>query len=768
MPVLSLLASPLVVLSLLLVSQAAAAEPEANLADYYGFDPVEVYDGDDRLFRLVAGDFGGDDQTDLAAVDNGGSQIKLWIQSDEPSEGKESDGTANAYLLPGRFTEEKLLVDRAITSLDVGDFDGDGQADFATIEDGDLVQVRLQRDGRFRDQPPIRLADLGTDPLDLAAGDLDGDGQDDLVALGIETTYVLLADEDGRFADPIRIPNTSDDLDFAALVDLDGDDRRDLFYAAFGEAGYTACIRLQQNGRLGAELRMEESDLRAIALADCDDWPGAELVTIDDSTGRVKIQKLQRRQDDAGRRLAQIGLGGKERTERGWAVADLDGDKTPEVVVSDPDGAELLLLRAGRNGLSPAERFPSLVDITAVAAVPKGRIDPRDMMGREQRTLLVLSEEEETIATVDYADGKLTLPRPVSIDGVPVAVAAAGEAAIALVRTGKSRSTEYKFLRLEPGEDDTWTADPIAADEDDLELGGLDVTSMQVADFDRDGRSDLLLTVKRKPAVVLFGADTGDDENGGDAAAFERRDSSGFALPPLEPAQVSVRDAGLLVSQGRYARRLVWQDGGWQVAEQINAPSSGARVDLLRLAAGGNEGDAAIVDNAADRLYLTAADGSLRDEIELGDLAVQDLLAADVDGDRQPDLLLLAGGRIGVLGSRSDRRELQTVATYEREDDDAYFADVVAADFNADGLTDLVVNETAEHTLEIAAIAPDPTEILRADRFKLFEQKSFQGDRASGTEPREMIAADVTGDGRTDLVLLMDERLLVFPQDAPE
>ena len=647
-----------------------------------------------------------------------------------------------------------------------GDFNGDGQADLATIEQTDIVQIRLQRDGRFRELPPIRLADLGTDPFDLAAGDYDGDGRDDLVALGVETTYLMLAagadDADGGVADPIEIPNTTDDLDFASLVDLDGDDRLDLFYASFGEEGYTACLRLNQNGRLGAELRMEESDLRAIAVADCDEWPGVELAAIDNGTGRVKIQKLQRQKTDSGRRLSQLGLGGKAKADRGWTVADLDGDQIAEVVVSDPDAAELLLLRASRSGLEPAERFPSLAGIKRVTSIPKGRTDPRDMMNRQQRTLLVLSDEEDTIATVDYRDGKLSLPRPIAMEGEPVAVAIDGEQAIALVNTG-SRSKDYRLLRLSGGDDDQWTARPINAEADKLGFGSLDVSSLHTADFDDDGRTDLLMTVRRKPAVVLFG--TGDE-----AAAFETRESAGFTLPSLDPEQVSVTRGGLLVSQGRYARKLVWRDGGWQVAEQINAPSSGTRVDLIRLRseAGGDDGGAVTVDNASDRLFLTDADGSLEDEIELGDLSVQDLALADIDSDRKLDLLLLAGSRVGVLGSRADRQSLQTVATYEVEDDDAYYQDLVAADFNNDGLTDLILNETGEHTLEIAAIAPDPTEILAADRFRLFEQKSFRGDRATGSEPREMLAADLTGDGLTDLVLLMEDRLLLFPQDGED
>ncbi|MEZ6068593.1 MAG: FG-GAP repeat protein [Planctomycetaceae bacterium] len=52
--------------------------------------------------------------------------------------------------------------------------------------------------------------------------------------------------------------------------------------------------------------------------------------------------------------------------------------------------------------------------------------------------------------------------------------------------------------------------------------------------------------------------------------------------------------------------------------------------------------------------------------------------------------------------------------------------------------------------------------------FKVFEDKSFHSDGSSGLEPREMVIADVNGDGRNDLIMLIHDRLLLYPQAAPE
>jgi hypothetical protein len=53
-------------------------------------------------------------------------------------------------------------------------------------------------------------------------------------------------------------------------------------------------------------------------------------------------------------------------------------------------------------------------------------------------------------------------------------------------------------------------------------------------------------------------------------------------------------------------------------------------------------------------------------------------------------------------------------------------------------------------------------------RFKIFEEKSYRGERGaakSGVEPRELIVADVTGDGKNDLVTIIHDRIIIYPQD---
>ena len=55
--------------------------------------------------------------------------------------------------------------------------------------------------------------------------------------------------------------------------------------------------------------------------------------------------------------------------------------------------------------------------------------------------------------------------------------------------------------------------------------------------------------------------------------------------------------------------------------------------------------------------------------------------------------------------------------------------------------------------------------LVPANRWQVFEERTFRNRRGDGAEPREAVIADVTGDGKNDLIILVHDRVLVYPQE---
>jgi hypothetical protein len=57
---------------------------------------------------------------------------------------------------------------------------------------------------------------------------------------------------------------------------------------------------------------------------------------------------------------------------------------------------------------------------------------------------------------------------------------------------------------------------------------------------------------------------------------------------------------------------------------------------------------------------------------------------------------------------------------------------------------------------------------IPAMRFKIFEQKEYRDSKGlpkSRVEPRELKVADITSDGKNDLVTIVHDRIIIYPQD---
>ena len=118
----------------------------------------------------------------------------------------------------------------------------------------------------------------------------------------------------------------------------------------------------------------------------------------------------------------------------------------------------------------------------------------------------------------------------------------------------------------------------------------------------------------------------------------------------------------------------------------------------------------------------------------------------------------------GWLSLAGDAWDFTELDGYETPTKDGRLNDVVSGDLNQDGRKDLVFLETAKNYLELV-LFDRSNQLVPANRWQVFEERTFRGRRGDQAEPREAMILDVTGDKKNDLVVVVHDRILVYPQE---
>jgi FG-GAP-like repeat len=754
------------------------AATDVDFSQYYGFKRVEVVKLEPRVSNLLAGDFNGDGLGDLALFDNGHARIDLLLQRRRPS-----DPLADAVPLgvnevggDGRFEHKKIPLDKQLASMAVGDFNGDGRTDIACFGVPDRLMILYQpAKGEWRQRMTVRVPDVAPVQWNIAAGDLNGDGKDDLAILGRHQTYIFLQEAKGGLAPPIILMNTSEKLSLAQVADLNGDGRKDLCYVAGEGPERTLCARLQdESGRLGPELQFEVDPPRSVSYADIDAGHGRQILTIDAQTGRLKIFQMQTPAggaDEPAGRLVQTGFGRQDSGDRGrdFALGDLDGDGLVDLVVTDPEGAGVFVFRQRKGeGLDPGQTYPSFAGVAQVRVA--------DLDGDNTREVVVLSSKERTIGVSHFQHGRLTFPETLPLpEDEPLLLEVAdlnGDKKPEILFVSRVKSggnTRYVLHALERAGGKKWRPFATGSGKQTdlpLELQGAPTQLLRL-DTNHDGRPNFLLFQEdsdRGPLLLTTATD-------GKMTPVPADD--GLRLGTARPGSVFLTHdpaPTLLVAQDNFARKLQRSgESGWRVVDQYNASEPTAKiVGAAMIDLDGKPGrEIVLIDTGIRKIRVLRKEGEVFrpwKEIELGSFPYEALRVADLNGDGREDLLLIGRGRFAVLYAGKTLPTLNELGTFESKLAKTYFSDVVAGDLNGDGRPDLALIDTQSHFIEILRLDAEhrPHHALN---FKIFEEKSFAEGREGGTEPREAVITDVTGDGKPDLVILAHDRVLVYPQD---
>ncbi|AMV38186.1 FG-GAP repeat domain-containing protein [Planctomyces sp. SH-PL62] len=749
--------------------EAPAPSGKPRLADYFGFLPLEIYKLEYRISNLTLADVDGDKVDDVIVADNARSRIDLLLSSQKPAGAADSRPfrkEVNDLESDKRMRSANLPVDREIVSLGAGDFNGDGKPDLIFYgSPAEIVILHNEGAGKFGPPRRIKCGDAVEAPNALAVGDFDQDGRDDVALLAEGELVLIRQPEPGVLSEPERVPHTATNPRMVKIHDLDGDGAADLVIMD-GDPEHPIHVRFATaDKKLGPERRFALATPRALAFGQIDGKGGVELLTVEEQSGRGKVYTLDESapdSDDRWGRLVFFGFPRGNERGRSLAVGDLDGDKRKDVVVTDPANAQVWVYRqAGEAGLSTGESFPGLLG-------GKGTV-LADLDGDGRDEVYVLSEQEKQIGRSRFEENRLTFPAALPIKGEPVAMALAdvdesGKPALVYAARSKPGADSFELRAIRADGPGGFAEVKFGATES-APLAGLSgaPTAIQAFDVNHDGETDFLVFSAFGSPILLLGQK---DE------ALKPFTGGLGPLGGATPAALTVADLdgpALMVAQNTFARRVQLDDQGqWQIKDQFNAARGTAQIQgaaALDLDGEGRK-DVVLLDRSTKSLlFLTPKDGVYRQagSLSVGAVNFDGLHVGDFDGDGRDDLLIAGTDRFAVLQTGGRGRRLKVIASYEPRTVEGRLGDLIAGDFNADGVADVIFTDVAEQALDVATF-DGGEDLLHALTFKLYERKSFRGGGAS-FEPREMAAGDVDGDGRTDLVVILHDRVVILRQD---
>jgi hypothetical protein len=140
------------------------------------------------------------------------------------------------------------------------------------------------------------------------------------------------------------------------------------------------------------------------------------------------------------------------------------------------------------------------------------------------------------------------------------------------------------------------------------------------------------------------------------------------------------------------------------------------------------------------------------------------LQTVDLGATHQPAIAFLGLNAVGCLPLHGRVWDLHTLDGYETPIRDGRLLDVVTGDLDGDGRKDLVFLETARNYIDLVVYSADQ-KLVPANRWPVFEERTYRGRTTNLPEPREAVVAEVTGDGKNDLLVLVHDRVLLYPQE---
>jgi hypothetical protein len=605
---------------------------------------------------------------------------------------------------------------------------------------------------------PFEPVSVGTQPNQVVVADVNGDGKPDLVTLNngspsySSTVGVLLGNGDGTFQ-PAR-EFAAKYAFMVAVADVNGDGKPDILTA--NSNGTISVLLGNGDGTFQpARESVAPKSTDAVVVADINGDGIPDLVTTYSGLPTTKygsptaggVSVLLGNGDGTFRAPRTVAVGIYPGLPSSVAVADVNGDGKPDLIVTDTRGYNrspanvLVLLGKGDGTFGPPKTVATGSALRSVADVNgdgKPDLVTASSNSRSNYLNVLLGNGDGTFqnpqTTVDNLGGEWLTVVDVNCDGKPDFVTSDSLPVISLL-LGNGDGTFRNEQNLSPG-------------------NGFGGGPFAVADVNGDGKPDIVATSAGGSSVgVLLGNGDGNFQTLQTPRSFPVdtgpfsvavADLNGDGIPDVVTANGNAGTVSVLLGNG---------DGTFQTQRTFPAHAYGpARSVAVADVNGDGKLDIVTADYPFNNRYgvpdavsvlLGNGDGTFQPQriFEVGPQPAS-VAVADVNGDGKLDIITANNpphaGTVSVLLGNGDGT-FQSQKTFPV---DEYPQSVAVADVNGDGKPDIFTVDKGNGTVSVLLGNGDGT---------------FQPPDTLTVGPPSRIAsvavADVNGDGKPDLIV---------------
>ena len=547
-------------------------------------------------------------------------------------------------------------------------------------------------------------------------------------------------------------------------ADVDGDGLVDLFTTSAD--GTAILVRLQSpDGTFSREWRIGIQAAQSI-VKPVKQPKDVCLAWLQKNTGMVELAKLQptNTPDPSHSATLRQGIPPSDSKNGTSIYADITGDGIADVIIADPKQARVWIFAGRADGtFDEGKEYPALSGIESMSVA--------DVDGDRKPELVLLSPLEKSIAVARWDGARLTYPETILQSEDVIAAMTTGQLgvqtaadAIICIKESKPKAT---LLTLR------WNAETKTFGSTTTELPSAPskISAIRVLDIDQDKLGDIALFSPLAPMQLLLSRA---DEKQPFLKVEGLPDSLTQKLSPGALSQADISGDGkpeIIIAKDQLARAFrVDSLGKVHIVEQFNAPNPNAQLSAVLVPPStGKPSSIMLVDTAARQIneLKSGTDGVYRQAStrKLSNLASEEIRY--VSNGKDSSLLLLGKQTFEIVPLTGRTMNLTTRSSFKSELRDARADDFVAAAFTGRGSDDLMlVDSKASRVLEFfrhAEAAPQDWQSFMY--FRVFQSDPhYRGKTGFANEPHDYAIMDINGDGKADLCILVHDRLLLYVQ----